>query len=268
VKNKVYYFEIDDAEKYGVDEAVMLQNIRYWVDKNAANGENIRDGRAWTYNSARALALLFPFWSIKQVQRVIRNLEEKGAIIKGTYNKHNYDKTSWYTTVENPLYTISPNEAMDYPKQDNGLAQTGQSISPNGITDTILKTHIKNTNEKQKYGAQHIDAAEYLANKILENNSKHTQLQEKKYKDTVNRYADDIRKMNDIDGFNLEEIKDIIDFSQSDKFWSQHILSAKKLRDKANQLIMKMKNKTNTRQDKQQAFLSEAQKLYNEYGDQ
>ena len=49
-------FDIEDAKKYGVDSAIILYNLRFWLAHNKANGTHINDGYVWTYNSARALA--------------------------------------------------------------------------------------------------------------------------------------------------------------------------------------------------------------------
>jgi len=40
-----YSFNIAVAKEYGVNEAIMVNNIVYWVIKNKANGKNCHDGR-------------------------------------------------------------------------------------------------------------------------------------------------------------------------------------------------------------------------------
>ena len=57
-----YSFDCRLAEKYGVDEAIFLHNLYFWiVRKNEANGRHHHEGRTWTYNSMAAFARLFPF---------------------------------------------------------------------------------------------------------------------------------------------------------------------------------------------------------------
>ena len=92
-----FTFSRIDAEQYGVDEAVMLHHIRYWVAKNEANDHNYRDGKYWTYNTQSALAQLFPYWSARKVGRILSKLEEAGAIESGNYNDKKYDRTKWFT---------------------------------------------------------------------------------------------------------------------------------------------------------------------------
>ncbi|MFL0267238.1 hypothetical protein [Candidatus Clostridium radicumherbarum] len=40
----------------------------------------------------------------------------------------------------------------------------------------------------------------------------------------------------------MEEVKQVIRFSQTDSFWLANILSPRKLREKYDQLLLKMKN--------------------------
>ena len=78
-----YSFDCKLAEKYGVDEAIFLHNLYFWIVKNEANGRHHHEGRTWTYNSMAAFARLFPFWSKRQVERIIRNLVANGALLEG-----------------------------------------------------------------------------------------------------------------------------------------------------------------------------------------
>ena len=88
-----YSFDCKLAEKYGVDEAIFLHNLYFWIVKNEANGRHHHEGRSWTYNSMAAFAKLFPFWSKRQVERIIRNLVANGALLEGNFNTLPYDRT-------------------------------------------------------------------------------------------------------------------------------------------------------------------------------
>lgn len=93
-------FDEQDAIQYGILEAVLLYNIRYWVAKNVANEKHFYDGKYWTYNSAKAYARLFPYASQQTIQRALRKLEEMGAIVTGCYNTNPYDHTKWYSVTD------------------------------------------------------------------------------------------------------------------------------------------------------------------------
>lgn len=97
----MHSFEPVDAEKYGILEAVLLSNIRWWVTKNASNNKHWYDGHYWTYNSAKAFAKMFPYASQQQIQRALKKLESTGILIVSNYNSNPYDHTKWYTTPVN-----------------------------------------------------------------------------------------------------------------------------------------------------------------------
>lgn len=89
-------FDEDMAVRYGVDEAVMLQNLVFWIRKNAANGVNYHDGHWWMPRSVEAIAKEFPFWSRKQVRRILASLQRSGAIVRDDLNENRLDRTGWY----------------------------------------------------------------------------------------------------------------------------------------------------------------------------
>ena len=82
-----HHFDIEIAEAYGLNEAIILNNIRFWVIHNEANGTNFHDGRYWTYNSMKAFEKLFPYMKPFAIRTALKTLEENGLIITGNYNK-------------------------------------------------------------------------------------------------------------------------------------------------------------------------------------
>jgi hypothetical protein len=153
-------FNVAVAKEHDVNIAIFLQNMKYWTFNNLANKRNIHDGYCWTYNTLDALCLIFPYWSLKQIRTIIEHCIEKQLIIKGNYNKTNYDRTCWYALTPksydffpelmqdvfiNDLNTslpqqnsICPKGQMDLPIWANGSVQKGRPI-PDTIPDT--KTH-------------------------------------------------------------------------------------------------------------------------------
>ena len=67
----IHSFDIDDAVKYGMTEAVILHNLRFWIEKNKANGKHFHDGRYWTYNSVKAFEELFPYLTYRNIRSAI-----------------------------------------------------------------------------------------------------------------------------------------------------------------------------------------------------
>ena len=135
-----YSFDIDHAMEYGVDEAIMIQNFQFWITKNKANNRHNHDGRTWTYNSIEAFSRLLPFWTRRQIERILNSLISQKVLIKGVHNKTKYDRTSWYAFVDESLFiNISPNGEMGNTKKGIGIHQSERPI-PDTDTDTITKT--------------------------------------------------------------------------------------------------------------------------------
>lgn len=146
----IYHFDGDVAEKFGTDCATFISHMQYWIAKNAANERHFYEGRYWTYNSLSALERLFPFWTRRQIERIIRDLKKAGVLLTGHYSKNSYDRTTFYAIDESCLLihqtvkSISPNGEMDF--TDNG-----NDISPNGeIIKEQNNTQIEEESNKTK----------------------------------------------------------------------------------------------------------------------
>lgn len=42
------------AKEVGIECAILLYNIEFWIEKNKANNKHFYEGRYWTYNSTKA----------------------------------------------------------------------------------------------------------------------------------------------------------------------------------------------------------------------
>ena len=103
-------FDESIAVELGVECAILLSNIQFWVKKNKANGEacHNHEGKFWTYNSAGSFAKLFPYWKERTIYSYLEKLEKAGYVLSGNFNKFKYDRTKWYTTdgCKNNIYPL------------------------------------------------------------------------------------------------------------------------------------------------------------------
>lgn len=123
-----YSFNGEIARLYGVDEAVFIHNLYWWIAKNEANGRHYHDGRSWTYNSMKAFTELFPFWTEKQVRRIIGKLEGCGALLVGNFNPLPFDRTQWYA-LSDEVNEVYQKGSIDSPKRANDICPNGQMTS-------------------------------------------------------------------------------------------------------------------------------------------
>lgn len=133
------------AERYGVEEAILLDSMVFWCRTNKAEGRNFNEGRWWTYNSIRGLAKIFPWWSEKQIRRIVASCKDKGALLASNFNKQGRDRTTWYSVSDEllALYgeswkdAICPNGQMHLTKRADASAQMGEPLPCN----TPCSTH-------------------------------------------------------------------------------------------------------------------------------
>jgi len=149
----LHSFNTEIAKKYGVDEAIFLNNIHFWTIQNIANRHNYKEGHYWTYNSQRAFSELFPYWNRQSIRRIINNCISKGLLIEGLFNKKSYDHTKWYalTSICLDLFgTTLPSdntENLCIPHECS-LVGFNQSISENTENHWLDPTnHVVETNQ-------------------------------------------------------------------------------------------------------------------------
>lgn len=144
-----HQFCVELASCYGIEEAIIIHNLYFWIKKNVANEKNFYDGRYWTYNSSKAFSSLFPYMTESKIYRVLKSLEEKSLILKGNYNDNKYDRTCWYalsdkaikelTDLKYDAYgfskSILQNEKYDFAKMQNGIYESKEPI-PYSNTDS------------------------------------------------------------------------------------------------------------------------------------
>ena len=110
-KDKVVMTSVDLAIIIGdLEEAIVLNQVSYWLEKYREISHNFKDKRYWVYNSYQKWHDdNFPFWSPKKIQRIFRSLEKKGLLLSANYNSVGFDKTKWYSINYNKLQAMINN---------------------------------------------------------------------------------------------------------------------------------------------------------------
>jgi len=138
------------AQKIGLHEAVLLQQIHYWLESS----EHKREGKKWIYNTYPEWQKQLPFWSESTIKRAILSLEKQGLILTGNFNRKKMDKTKWYTvdykvleglgTDEQTLLTSSTdqhdmNSGSDWPMEEVIVTQAIPESTTESTTENIYK---------------------------------------------------------------------------------------------------------------------------------
>lgn len=147
-----YSFDIEVAQLLGVDEAILIKNLQFWIAQNKANNRNRFENRTWTYNSLEALQSLFPFWSVRQIKYLIQKLQKASIILVRQLKRSKGDNRNWYAFVDEDRYVLNLNSlkgALDQnlnktkSKKDDLSKQNcskGDKIVPG--RDKIVPTHL------------------------------------------------------------------------------------------------------------------------------
>lgn len=148
-------FDIALASKYGVECAILIQHFQHWIRINRAAGRNIREGRAWTYQSRKEIQLHFPYWTFEEVKYLCEKLVEEGVLITQNFNKNKIDKTLWYAFVDEEAFKVSEGFSKNLYEREFSLSRREKSLSkgksPQPIPHTITthtETHTKESNLK------------------------------------------------------------------------------------------------------------------------
>lgn len=128
------------AVRIGLNEAVVLQQICYWLEETSAGVEH--EGRKWVYNTIEEWNKQFPFWAHDTVKRTLTSLKKSGLLSVKQLNKAQHDRTNFYAiNYDCPLLS----EECNLPSSKGAKApQPNRAKTPSstGAKSTFLHTEI------------------------------------------------------------------------------------------------------------------------------
>ncbi len=80
------------AEKIGLNEAIVLQQLHYWSQKSTIE----HDGYVWVYNTIEQWREQFRFFSADTIKRTLKKLKEAGLVRVERLSKDKRDRTNYY----------------------------------------------------------------------------------------------------------------------------------------------------------------------------
>lgn len=205
------------------DEAIVLQQLHYWLSRTTKVQS---DGNVWVYNSISDWLKQFPWIKTRsRLARYFDDLEEKGLIITGDFNKAKFDKTKWYRIDYDALQEFEQrlyrNDTTNASKQDNGVHQNDtrsvskrySAVSQNDATytnrlpETTTRDYQETTTEKNKGTAQPAMALAAQRREVIKYLNEVTGKKFKPNADGNKRVIDPRLK----EGYTVADLKHIID---------------------------------------------------------
>lgn len=221
------------ATEIGLNEAIVLQQMHYWLKKSNHN----YDGRRWIYNSYKEWEQHFPFWSNATIRRTISSLEKQELLFVGNYNKAGFDNTKWYSIdyfkLEGVSKRLAQNEQTTCSKRADGLAQNEQT-NTRDYTEITTETTNNNILSGNPTASQipYKEIVDYL-NEKTGKNFKHKTPKTRKFIEA--RWNQDFR---------LDDFKKVIDiktdewlYTDSDKYLRPETLFGTKFESYLNQKV-------------------------------
>ena len=83
------------AVKVGMNEAIILHQVHYWISNPKAGIEH--EGRRWVRSTIKDWKEQLPFWSEKTISRVMHSAKQQGFLLCEQLSKDSWDKTMYYS---------------------------------------------------------------------------------------------------------------------------------------------------------------------------
>lgn len=184
------------AREIGLNEAIMLQQIHYWLLKSGTEFE----GAKWFYKTLEEWQTEFPFWSAMTIRRTLGSLEKQKIIKIGNFNKKKFDKTKWYT--------------IDYQRVNRRCVQNEQTMCADR-TDGCVQNEQTYTRDYQKSTTENNVSEEKPSKVVWTDETNHiidylNKRTGKKYSAKTKKTAQLIHKLLD-NGFTIEDFERVID---------------------------------------------------------
>lgn len=183
-----------------LDEAVILQQIHYWIEKR----QNYREGRYWVYNSMENWMQQFPWIKSRTtLTRYFNKLEAKGLLITGNFNKAGFDKTKWYTIDYSALSDFEQRLYRTCTTSDQNLVNGMNRTCTTNTIDYTEITSESTTNKQANAVSADADLSEsfnklwnlYPKKQGKKDAFRHYKAWRKKSKDNTDDYL--LRKLNE-----------------------------------------------------------------------
>lgn len=98
-----HQFNTKIAEKYGIEEAILIEHLYFWIHKNRCLDEMLHHDRTWCYSSAKGFNKYVTYMSTQKIRRVLVGLEKRGFIYIDNFNKTAFNQTLWYAFTDSAI---------------------------------------------------------------------------------------------------------------------------------------------------------------------
>ena len=160
-----HQFNTKIAEKYGIEEAILIEHLYFWIHKNRCLDEMVHHDRTWCYSSAKGFNKYVTYMSTQKIRRVLVGLEKRGFIYIDNFNKTAFNQTLWYAFTDSAIeeleelgYDILKSKTANFNNEkceDNNNENKENKEEKNNINNNIY-IGKKAENEEEKRFAEYM----------------------------------------------------------------------------------------------------------------
>lgn len=221
------------------------------------NGFLRRNDLSWKAKGILTYILTLPNdWNINLVEIMRHATEGEAAFRSGwkelrvagyverrpIYDDKTGKITHWETVVRENVDMTTSEPLSDFLHVENLDVDNRKLLNTNNTKYLDIQSTDNNSQQSvNRYAdnSEYMKLSKLLFDLIKQRNPKHK-------KPNFQRWADDIRKLSELDKQSTKDIEKVIRWCQQDSFWKNNILSPVKLRKQFDQLTLKMNSNRNT----------------------
>jgi len=122
-----YWFEVEDAQRWGLPAAAVLSHIRYWIERNEHE-----TGRPCITQTVERIHHYIPFLSKKQIRAALVKLVEGGVLER---ERNGFDPVYTYCLIDERVNRGTKGESADVQKVHHVIDKRDISTYRNNKTE-------------------------------------------------------------------------------------------------------------------------------------
>ena len=183
-------YEEGIAQICGIEASILFMHIKYWIERNRAEGKCFCEGRTWMYKTLAEFNKLFPYMSVKVISTALKKLIDNGFLIKDNFNKTRYDRTLWYALTDKAVaFGKKQDTENDGKAQDEPFCQKAKRNARKSTKQVDEKKTASGEN------ASPIPSKEESKEKVKYNNNNYRVVVDKDNTQSCNPFSEDAREV-------------------------------------------------------------------------
>ena len=149
----LHYFDVDVAQRCGVNAAILLSDIQYWCERSKGDPAHLREGRVWMWSSVRDFRERHPYLTARQIRYALEQLTAAEVVITAQYSDRALDRTIWYSPVDlTPVSNAFDNSGKCIGQQcQMQMTPVANAFDKSGVPTTIhYRDTLENTIEPNR----------------------------------------------------------------------------------------------------------------------